>query len=237
MPDLSLDEQRIADEAFAIIKGKESELIEKFANPHQFTAADKAVALFMAGAPGAGKTEVSKHLSEEFKSKPVRIDADEIRESIPGYRGSHAHIYQHAAVRGVDMLLNHVFRKNYNFILDGTFAYQGAVMNIKRALNHKRKVDIYYVYQDPVVAWDFTNKREELEHRRVTRDVFIKAYLTSIANIRQVKKQFGSDIQLNVVVKDISKEQVLENLELNVNTLDPYLDSQYTQEVLEGLIQ
>ena len=230
MDALSQEEQQQADLAVEYIKAHKNQLIEKFARATEFASDDRAVSLFMAGAPGAGKTEVSKRLVEVFTNKPVRIDADEIRKSIPGYKGSQAHLYQHASSRGVDIILNHVFRQRYNFILDGTFAYQGVAIDIKRALDHKRKVDIYYVYQDPLVAWDFTKKREQLEHRRVTKDVFTRAYFNSIANVRQVKAQFGSDIQLNVVIKDISKEPVLEKFVLNINALDPFLDSRYTQE-------
>lgn len=236
MQTLTSSEQKQADEAIEYVKSHKHELIERFASTAKYVPDDHAVALFMAGAPGAGKTEVSKHLVDAFTNKPIRIDADEIRTSIPGYEGSLAHLYQHAVSRGVDILLNHIFQKRLNFVLDGTFASKSAAIDIKRALDHKRKVDIYYVYQDPIVAWDFTKKREQLEHRRVTKDVFIRAYFTSIANVKQVKEQFGQDVQLNVVIKDISKAKGLENFELNVNTLDAYLDSQYTQEVLAALI-
>ncbi|MBI4252728.1 zeta toxin family protein [Candidatus Uhrbacteria bacterium] len=32
---------------------------------------------------GAGKTEISKRLTKRFQVKPVRIDADDIREFVP----------------------------------------------------------------------------------------------------------------------------------------------------------
>lgn len=235
---LTPEEQSISDAALRYIQSNEKFLVTLFANPDHFIEEPQAVTLFMAGAPGAGKTEVSKNLVEDdfFTNKPVRIDADDIRKLVPGYSGEFAHLYQHAAIRGVDILFNHVLRKNYNFILDGTFAYQGSIRNIERCLKHNRKVDIYYVYQDPLVAWNFTKEREAKEKRKVTKETFIKAYFASIENIRQVKEQFGNQVQLNVLVKDITKPKALEKSEMSANALDPFIDSRYTREVLEALI-
>ena len=42
------------------------------------------VSIFMAGSPGAGKTEASKALVREFRD-PVRIDPDELRSEFKQY--------------------------------------------------------------------------------------------------------------------------------------------------------
>jgi hypothetical protein len=61
---------------------------------------------------------------------------------------------------------------NINAILDGTFAYERAMENIERSLKHGRRVVIYYLFQDPVAAWKFTQIREAKEGRRVPMEVF-----------------------------------------------------------------
>ena len=188
----------------------------------------------MAGSPGAGKTEISKRLMAQFKQKPIRIDADEIRAECPGYTGTNAHIYQKAATKGVQILHDYALDKSINIILDGTFAYNGALENIQRSLDHGRKVEIFFVYQDPIEAWEFTKKREELEKRRVSKEVFIDAFFKARENINEAKKRFGSEIQLNLIIKDYEKD--LERLELNVENVDYYIEKGYTKSSLEQLL-
>lgn len=53
------------------------------------------VAVFMAGSPGAGKTEASKALVSELGSF-LRIDPDEFRQAIPGYDGSNSWLMHRA---------------------------------------------------------------------------------------------------------------------------------------------
>ncbi|MDP2789695.1 MAG: zeta toxin family protein [bacterium] len=108
MQTLSQEEQNISDAALRYIQSNEKLLITLFANADHFIEEPQAVTLFMAGAPGAGKTEVSKNLVEDdlFTNKPVRIDADEIRKLVPGYSGEFTHLYQHAATCGVDILFS-----------------------------------------------------------------------------------------------------------------------------------
>ena len=54
---------------------------------------EKPISIFMAGSPGAGKTEYSKNLiemQEKYKNhKVLRIDGDDLREKIPGYTGKY----------------------------------------------------------------------------------------------------------------------------------------------------
>jgi predicted ABC-type ATPase len=111
--------------------------------------AKKAVAIFMAGSPGAGKTEFSIHfLAEQFAHNSiVRIDPDKIREELPGYNGKNAYLFQGAVSLAIEKILDYVFRKNIHFLLDGTFAHlRVARKNIKRAIKKDRFVQINYVY-------------------------------------------------------------------------------------------
>src|SRR3989344_455976 len=161
---MSQEEEILREEAIIFVKTNRPLLIEKFAAPSLYKSTPHPVSLFMAGSPGAGKTEVSQGLIKRFQNAPVRIDADEIRSLCPGYTGTNAHVFQKAATKGVHMLFDYALKNDLNCILDGTFAYAGAIENIRRSLEHGRIVEIWFVYQDPLKAWEFTKVREAREY-------------------------------------------------------------------------
>lgn len=228
------EEIKLSEEAHSWIKKNRKALIEKFDSAEKCEPDVLPTTLFMAGSPGAGKTEISKRLMAEFKQKPIRIDADEIRTICPGYTGANAHIFQKAATKGVQTLQDYALDRSINIILDGTFAYYGALENIQRSLDHGRKVVIFFVYQDPIEAWEFTKKREALEKRRVSKGIFIDAFLKARENVNKAKERFGSKIQLNLVIKDYEKD--LERLELNIENVDNYIEKEHDQTSLKQLL-
>lgn len=228
------DEIIQAETAFQWIKYNHLKVIERFVDRKELIADNEPVTIFMAGSPGAGKTEVSKRLVSRFTKKPVRIDADEIRSICPGYIGSNAHIFQKAATKGVNILYDYVLKHNINTILDGTFAYADSLKNIERSLNHKRQVEVFFVYQDPLQAWDFTKKREAIEHRMVSAEVFIDAFIKSQEHVHEAKQHFGDRIEVNLLIKDFERD--LEQLELNVQTIGQFIQMRYTRDELINLI-
>lgn len=126
------------------IKKHKKELIEKFASESKYPSLENPTTIFMAGSPGAGKTEESKKLVEKlhynYKILMVRIDADEIRQICPGYEGYNAHLFQEAATLGVNKLFDHVLRKRMNALLDTTFCdFERAKDNIQRSLKKGEK--------------------------------------------------------------------------------------------------
>lgn len=235
MDPLSPSEQIEADKAQEYVRTHEKELIKKFADPKIYIPDSQPVSLFMAGSPGAGKTETSKRLIETFRSKPVRIDADEIREFIPRYDGSKAYLFQRAATKGVNLLFDFALHENINLILDGTFAYEGVEQNVRRSLEHNRKVVIYYIFQEPKRAWEVVLARESIEHRRVSKDVFVRSFIAARKNVDMIKKKFGQDAQLNIIVKDFATEK--ETIELAVPAIDQYLTKVYTEDELKRVIE
>lgn len=230
------EEVRIENDAVEYVKAHKKEILSRFCPSTICHSVSNPVSLFMAGSAGAGKTEVSKGLIKKFNDVPIRIDADEIRTMCPGYVGSNAHLFQKAATKGVHMLFDHALDHDINCILDGTFAYGGAAENIQRSIRHNRRVELWFVYQDPIRAWEFTKAREVREARRVSKDLFIKAFLNSRYNARAVKEQFGKDIELNILVKDYETGE--EDLRLNVpaDELDRITDGRYSLENLNHLL-
>lgn len=111
MPPLTAEESELEEKAFLFVRNHKVELIKKFADPDVYQSVPIPVSLFMAGSPGAGKTEVSRGLVRKFKDAPVRIDADEIRTLCPEYTGANAHVFQKAANKGVNTLFDYVLHK------------------------------------------------------------------------------------------------------------------------------
>ena len=231
---ISDEELKLSKAAYQQIKKQRKKLIERFANSEEYIADTQPMSFFMAGSPGAGKTEISTRLSVHFTQKPIRIDADEIRTFCEGYTGENSHIFQKAASKGVHILYDYALKKNINVILDGTFAYHGALKNIKRSLDHGRKVEIYFVYQDPLKAWEFTKKREVIEHRKISKEIFIDSFIKAQENTNEAKKHFGSSIELNLIVNNFEKN--LERLELNISSIDSFIKKIYTKNELNKLI-
>src|SRR3989344_5648190 len=217
---------KIQADAFDWIKKHKKDLFLKFADISLYEQDPYPTTVFMAGSPGAGKTEFSRRLAELFKQKPVIIDADEIRKIIPGYVGKKAYLFQKAATKGVNFLYDYVCKNSLNVIIDGTFAYADPIENIKRSLKHNRNIEIYFLYQDPVISWKFTKIREKKEFRNVPKDIFINAYVKSIENVNTVKKNFGNKIKLNLVIKDFTKGS--QTLYLDAMSLEKLLPKLYT---------
>lgn len=227
-------DDKVQNDAFDWVKQHKKNLFLKFADLSFYEQDPYPTTVFMAGSPGAGKTEFSRRLAEQFKQKPVIIDADEIRKIIPGYVGKKAYLFQKAATKGVNFLYDHVCKNSLNVIIDGTFAYADPIENIKRSLKHNRNIEIYFLYQEPTVSWKFTKVRERKEFRNVPRDVFINAYVKSIENVTAVKKKFGTKIKLNLVIKDFTDG--LQTLELNVTSLEKLLPKLYTGKELTKIL-
>jgi UDP-N-acetylglucosamine kinase len=220
----------IENAAYDFIKDNSAMLINNFCG--KCTPVATPISLFMAGSPGAGKTEISIGFMKRFETVPLRIDADEIRKMCPKYIGSNAHLFQKAATKGVHMLYDYALHNKLHVILDGTFAYGEALQNIERSLKRDRLVQIWYVFQEPKKAWEFTQAREASESRHVSKETFIKAFLESKKNVIFAKKLFPHDITLNLLVKNVDNSDQRLYLNISGDQLDPFIGSVYTEDTL-----
>lgn len=228
---------QITDEAKIYIKKHKNLLIDKFANLKKFPPSEKPFSFFMAGSPGAGKTEFSKRLIEIMAPiSIVRIDADEVKGFIPQYNGKNSNVVQGAASIGVDNINYHTLKHNQNSIMDGTFAkYDIAHRNIINCLKKKRQISIFYIYQDPIIAWDFTRKREILEGRYIPKEAFIEAFFRAKENVKLIKEEFGNKIELNLVIKNGDNEidEIKSNIRANI---DNFIINNYNKESLYTIL-
>jgi glutaredoxin-related protein len=234
------ENQKQCYDAIEFVKRNKKAIIDKFADPNVYTPESNPISVFMAGSPGAGKTEFSKRLIAELKLKgviqkdPVRIDSDDVRGVLPGYTGNNSFIFQAASAIGVEKLYDHVLAKKQSAIIDGTFSTEKSFQNIQRSIDHVRPVEIFYIYQEPKLAWEFTKKREALEKRNIPRSSFIDSFLASKENVNKAKVMFGDKIRLNLVIKDFEKG--FEELRLDIPKVDSSPQISYTRDELEKMI-
>jgi predicted ABC-type ATPase len=219
------------------IKANHPILCEQFASLDKFPPVEKPTTLLMAGSPGAGKTEFSRTFNAELLEymklplNAVRIDTDEVRGEIPGYIGSNSELFQSAACLGVDKLYQFRLKNRQNVILDGTFAnYDKSCDNITRSLSKGRYVGIFYIYQEPLVAWKFTQERAKKEGRFVPKEIFIDSLFAAKDNVERAKKEFGNKIIVFLIEKNY--ESKVKKTYFNVDSIDSYIKIGYNRESL-----
>lgn len=169
-----------------------------------FAPEESPVSIFMAGSPGAGKTETSIRLLLNTANL-LRIDADELREyfKVCGYNGANSHLFQKAASNLAHEIHNFAIKKEFGFLLDGTFATENvARLNIERSSKRGRPIVIVFVYQSPQIAWDFVSHREAIEGRRIRPQDFAAKFCVSWAVANKMKAEFGDKVMLTLVYKN-----------------------------------
>jgi predicted ABC-type ATPase len=258
--ELNDSEKILCNEACQFINSKKEELIDKFIikkNPLKLGF----ITIFMAGSPGAGKTEFSKRYMPLVIDKKdeklvkfltqkgvniasvetlfVRIDVDEIREFLPQYQKTNienltkgnAHVVQKAANKGLDVLRDYCLSNEISFLHDGTFCNHSTMKEIiKKSISAGREVQIYYIYLDPLVAWEFTKAREYFEGRNIIKEKFIEQYFHSRENVDKIKQEFGDKVKIHCILKN--KENKVEEIVLNQPSIDLYLQSKYNSNVI-----
>ncbi|WP_434638190.1 zeta toxin family protein [Sulfurimonas sp. NW7] len=168
--------------------------------------------IFMAGSPGAGKSEFATRLKESLKIDV--INTDDVRKLCDGYSGKNAHLFQKASSKGVSILVDYAFKHNISFILDGNFSdYKIQKSNIDRAKKKGYDIKIFFCYRSLKFAKQYTVHREEREGRVVPDTIFESK---SIGSAETVKQFFGDvrvdffDIENGEIYQNISKKHFCE---------------------------
>ncbi len=202
-----------------------------------FIPAKIPVSTFMAGSPGAGKTEFSKRFLQGA-GNTARIDADELRDHFAacGYDGANSHLFQKAATRLVYAIHDLALKRKISFLLDGTFANERiARQNIERSLKRGRDVFVMFIYQSPQIAWDFVQCREEVEGRRIFVDNFAQKFCASYAVVNKIKAEFGDKITLSLVIKNIDNTDN-RFYHKSIQRVDDHIPERYNVEEILALI-
>ena len=176
-------------------------IAREFVRKTNFQSSDQPAGIFTAGLPGAGKTEFTVNLLKDIINKPVRIDMDEIATHIEGYNPKIADKFRAGASIILAKIYDEVIKNKFDFVFDGTFAHANALNNLARAKEHGYKVKVYYIHQDPVIAWQFTKDRELVEHRAIDSKRFIETYVNLQRNLKELCKN-KKDVTISIIVKD-----------------------------------
>lgn len=234
---LTAEEKRIEEEAIAYAKSNKKTIAKRLTDPVIFLPEKDPVSVFMAGSPGAGKTEASIELLKEMGGTAViRIDPDELRSEFPNYTGDNAWLFQRAVSVLVERIHDLALSQDQSFLLDGTLShYDVAHKNIERSLKRGRTVQILYVYQEPKLAWDFVQAREAAEGRRIRPETFIEQYFAARDVVNQLKRVFGKKISVDLLQKNNDNSHRL--YQAGVDQIDHYVPEKYSRADVEKLIK
>jgi len=204
--EMTLEESQIGQAALEYAKKHRTEIARRLTDPSVFIPEANPVSVFMAGSPGAGKTEASIELLKlkgADGAKVLRIDPDELREKLPGYNGENSWLFQRAVIPIVERIHDLALKQEQSFLLDGTLSSYGvAERNTRRSLEHGRTVQILYVYQDPQQAWKFVRARETAEGRRIQPEDFVRQYFAARDVVNHLKAELGKGIQVDLLMKN-----------------------------------
>ena len=204
--EMTSEEKRIEQAALEYAKKHRTEIARRLTDPAIFVPEANPVSVFMAGSPGAGKTEASielLNLKAADGAKVLRIDPDELREELPGYTGENSWLFQRAVIPIVERIHDLALDQEQSFLLDGTLSsYSVAEKNIQRSLRRGRTVQILYVYQEPQQAWRFVQAREAAEGRRIQPEDFVRQYFAARVVVNRLKAELGKRIQVDLLMKN-----------------------------------
>lgn len=234
-----MTDKEIREMAVTFAKRNKNRIVRELTDKAKYIPDPAPVSIFMAGSPGAGKTEFSKALITLLEVRTglraIRIDNDEIRPLIPGYTGSNSYLFQGATTLIVEKMHDLVLHNGQSFIMDNTFTnFEKATDNLKRSLKKSRPVLISYLYQKPEVAWRFTQAREAAEGRNIPKGAFIEQFLDARYTVAKIIDTFGDRIIVFLVKKDFEKN-TLEGIYRITKSqeIDRYMPEEYTKEKLE----
>jgi predicted ABC-type ATPase len=233
---LTEDELSTESEAIKFARSHKIDIAKRLTDPKNFPPEKNPVSVFMAGSPGAGKTEASIELLKEMGgSNIVRIDPDELRSEFAAYNGTNAWLFQKAVSVLVDRIHDMVLEQNQSFLLDGTLShYDLARKNIERSLKRKRTVQILYVYQEPILAWEFVQAREAAEGRRIRPETFIDQYFGAREVVNRLKREFGRNISVDLLLKNNDNSRRL--YQAGVDQIDHHIPERFSRADVEKML-
>ena len=235
------EEQKIHDAALAFAKAHKRTRCRALTDKAIYLPEKNPVSVFMAGSPGAGKTESAKEIIAELEKKRpgagkvLRIDPDDLRCEFPGYNGSNSWLFQRATSVWVDHMQDLALYQSQNFVLDGTLSnHERAKKNVERSLAKGRAVTILYVYQSPSLAWQFVQAREASEGRNIPPERFIDQYFKAREVVNTLKREFGAKISVDLLIKP--NDDTVKLVHQGVDTIDTHVPERFTREALEAAL-
>jgi len=233
---LTKEEAFVQQEALAFAKANRRGIARRLTDPQIYLAEEHPVSVFMAGSPGAGKTEASIELIAKLGTPVIRIDPDDLRHECPGYTGENAYLLQPAVSVLVEKIHDMALEQRQSFLLDGTLSnYERARRNIERSIGRKRTVQILYVYQEPQLAWEFVQAREAAEGRRIPTEQFIDQYFSAREVVNRLKAELGKAIKVDLLLKNNDNSSRM--YQAGVDRIDTHIPERYSRLDVERMLK
>ena len=226
-------ERLVSKAATKFAQQNKKAIAKRLTDKSVYVSEKQPVSVFMAGSPGAGKTEASIELLASVAADVsiIRIDPDELRCELPGYVGDNSYLFQAAVSILVEKIHDLALKQGQSFLLDGTLSRYGiAHKNIKRSIDKGRLVQILYVYQDPLLAWQFVQSREIHEGRKILLEDFVDQYFSARETVNKLIKDYGLGVRVDVLMKNI--DNTYRSYQANVDQIDNHVPEKYTRESL-----
>ncbi len=222
-------EQLMRDEAIYFARSNKKAIARRRTDKLLYPPEQDPVSVFMAGSPGAGKTEASIALVNLFADTAIlRIDPDELRSEFTDYAGGNAWVFQSGVSILVEKILDCAFDQRQSFVLDGTLSnIDVARRNVERSLGRGRFVQILYVYQNPLLAWEFVKAREEAEGRRIWPEHFVDQYFAARDVVNALKLEYGGNVHVDLLLKHIDNSGRL--YKAGVDKIDYHIPERHTR--------
>lgn len=234
------EEVRIEQRAIAFAKANRTRIAREIADVRAYPGEETPVSVFMAGSPGAGKTEVSKALIAGFEdvgARALRIDPDDLRAYFLEYTGNNSRLFQRGVNSIVERLHDLVLEQRQSFLLDGTLANeQVARRNVERSLRRNRDITIVYVYQDPLLAWEFVKARELTEGRNIPKAEFIRQLFAAKGVVKMLKQSYRLQLKVDLIIKDTDGRNQAVELNVGADEIDALVTFGYSATELDRIL-
>lgn len=175
-------------------KANQDKVVKSFFNTNKPEKANYAI--FMAGIPGAGKTEFADN-TIRLTPGLISIEHDQLVEYIDGYKPEDYYVYRTAGSALVTRLFDECLRNGYPFVFDGTLSHPRGVDNINKTLKHSYDVLVIYIVQEAREAWKLTQARELVKKRAIEKTGFIETCNKINANLLKIFETYKDNSQFS----------------------------------------
>lgn len=197
---------------WAKVKRNQEDVIQKCLEGH--VVAGRKRAIFMAGIPGAGKTEFVRNFQSNLMKDMVVVEHDQLVEHIAGYLPENYYNFRKAGSVLVTKLFDECLKQGYSFVFDGTLSHDNGYKNIEKSLKKGFDVTVIYIHQDTLSAWKLTQAREIVKKRAIEKQGFINTCKSINASLRKIFTAFNDDDHFAMWIIKKNGAPGLENSEL-----------------------
>lgn len=132
----------------------------------------------------------------------------------------------------MDNCISFVVENKINVIVDGTMSnYEKSEKNVIKFHKSGYRIGVVYVYQEPAVAWTFTQAREKTEGRRIRRTDFIDAFFAAYQTVKTLQQKHGDKFELIGVKKNHVNK--IEDFQIGISDITSYISISETVSSLE----